>query len=123
MSDERLLLTWFGQFMTEPRYPELVAGSEVGDDELLEGLEQGVILLRNPSARMAWSEVDDDLLLFASGQSRLLPGHLRDLLKLICAAEALHIDNLGPWLQDEHGRTLVCELIKQGSLGFADEQD
>ncbi|RZA23956.1 MAG: cupin domain-containing protein, partial [Proteobacteria bacterium] len=24
MSDERLLLTWFGQFMTEPRYPELV---------------------------------------------------------------------------------------------------
>ncbi|MEZ1441315.1 cupin domain-containing protein, partial [Pseudomonas shirazica] len=23
MSDERLLLTWFGQFMTEPRYPEL----------------------------------------------------------------------------------------------------
>jgi 50S ribosomal protein L16 3-hydroxylase len=123
MNDERLLLTWFGQFMTEPRYPELVAGSEVGDDELLEGLEQGVILLRNPSARMAWSEVDDDLLLFASGQSRLLPGHLRDLLKLICAAEALHIDNLGPWLQDEHGRTLVCELIKQGSLGFADEQD
>ncbi len=26
MSDERLLLTWFGQFMTEPRYPELVVG-------------------------------------------------------------------------------------------------
>lgn len=123
MSDERLLLTWFGQFMTEPRYPELVAGSDVADDELLQGLEQGVILIRNPSARMAWSEVDDDLLLFASGQSRLLPGHLRDLLKLICAAKALHIDNLGPWLQDEQGRTLLCELIKQGSLGFADEQD
>ena len=29
MSDERLLLTWFGQFMTEPRYPELVAGADV----------------------------------------------------------------------------------------------
>jgi 50S ribosomal protein L16 3-hydroxylase len=26
MSDERMLLTWFGQFMTEPRYPELVVG-------------------------------------------------------------------------------------------------
>ena len=119
MSDERLLLTWFGQFMTEPRYPELVAGAEVEEEDLLADLEQGAILIRNPSARLAWSEVDDDLLLFASGQSLLLPGELRDLLKLICAADALHIENLGPWLGDEQGRTLLCELVKQGSLGFA----
>ncbi|WP_166362976.1 cupin domain-containing protein [Pseudomonas akapageensis] len=121
MSDERLLLTWFGQFMTEPRYPELVAGDELEEEDLLAGLEQGAILIRNPSARLAWSEVDDDLLLFASGQSRLLPGELRELLKLICAADALHIENLAPWLNDEQGRVLLCQLVKQGSLGFADE--
>ncbi|WP_295477737.1 cupin domain-containing protein [uncultured Pseudomonas sp.] len=121
MGDERLLLTWFGQFMTEPRYPELVSGEELEEADLLDSLEQGAIIIRNPSARLAWSNVDDDLLLFASGQSRLLPGKLRELLKLICAADALHIENLGPWLADEDGRTLVCELIKQGSLGFADE--
>ncbi|KQQ59863.1 cupin [Pseudomonas sp. Leaf127] len=121
MSDERLLLTWFGQFMTEPRYPELVSGEELEETDLLDSLEQGAIIIRNPSARMAWSNVDDDLLLFASGQSRLLPGKLRDLLKLVCAADALHIENLGPWLADEDGRTLLCELLKQGSLGFADE--
>ncbi|WP_109513699.1 cupin domain-containing protein [Pseudomonas ovata] len=121
MSDERLLLTWFGQFMTEPRYPELVSGEELEETDLLDSLEQGAIIIRNPSARMAWSNVDDDLLLFASGQSRLLPGKLRDLLKLVCAADALHIENLGPWLADEDARTLLCELLKQGSLGFADE--
>jgi 50S ribosomal protein L16 3-hydroxylase len=33
MSDERLLLTWFGQFMTEPRYPELVVGPEDVEEE------------------------------------------------------------------------------------------
>lgn len=121
MGDERLLLTWFGQFMTEPRYPEMVSGEELEDSDLLDSLEQGAIIIRNPSARMAWSNVDDDLLLFASGQSRLLPAKLRDLLKLICAADALHIENLGPWLADEDGRTLLCELVKQGSLGFADE--
>jgi 50S ribosomal protein L16 3-hydroxylase len=122
MSDERLLLTWFGQFMTEPRYPELVVGPEdVEEDDVLSALEQGAVLIRNPSARLAWSEVDDDLLLFASGQSRYLPGKLRELLKLICAADALHTDNLGDWLSDEDGRGLLCELIKQGSLGFADE--
>jgi 50S ribosomal protein L16 3-hydroxylase len=121
MSDERLLLTWFGQFMTEPRYPELVNGAELTEEDLLGSLEQGAVLIRNPSARLAWSEVDDDLLLFASGQSRLLPGHLRELLKLICAADALHTDNLEQWLNDDQGRNLLCELVKQGSLGFADE--
>ncbi len=121
MSDERLLLTWFGQFMTEPRYPELVAGEELEEDDLLSALEQGAVIIRNPSARLAWSEVDDDLLLFASGQSRLLPGNLRELLKLVCSADALHAENLGQWLEDDDGRKLVNELIKQGSLGFADE--
>lgn len=121
MSDERMLLTWFGQFMTEPRYPELVAGEELGEEDFISNLENGAILVRNPSARMAWSEVDADVLLFASGQSRYLPGKLRELLKLICAADALHAENLGPWLADEDGRDLLCELVKQGSLGFADE--
>ncbi|MBM3106016.1 cupin domain-containing protein [Pseudomonas sp. P66] len=121
MSDERLLLTWFGQFMTEPRYPELVSGEPLDEAQLIESLAQGAILIRNPSARLAWSEVDDNLLLFASGQSRLLPGDLRELLKLICAADALHIENLEQWLESDQGLTLICELVKQGSLGFANE--
>ncbi len=121
MSDERLLLTWFGQFMTEPRYPELVAGAEVEEEDFLGAIEDGAVLIRNPSARLAWSEVDVGLVLFASGQSRLLPASLRELLKLICAAEALHMENLGQWLADDEGRKLLLELVKQGSLEFADE--
>ncbi len=121
MSDERMLLTWFGQFMTEPRYPELVAGEELDEQDFISHLQDGAILVRNPSARLAWSEVDDDVLLFASGQSRYLPGKLRELLKLVCAADSLHAENLGVWLADEDGRDLLCELVKQGSLGFADE--
>ncbi|MGA4446101.1 JmjC domain-containing protein [Ectopseudomonas chengduensis] len=121
MSDERLLMTWFGQFMTEPKYPELVAGIEIEEEDFLGALEDGAILIRNPSARMAWSEVGEDLVLFASGQSRLVSARLRELLKLICSADALHVENLGAWLADEEGRTLLWELVKQGSLGFADE--
>ena len=121
LGDERLLLTWFGQFMTEPRYPERVSGSPITGQELLAALQQGALLIRNPSARLAWSEVGEDVLLFASGNSRLLSGNLRALVNLICAADALHIDNLDPWLQDDEGRKLLCELVKQGSLEFADE--
>ncbi|MBG6286434.1 MULTISPECIES: cupin domain-containing protein [Pseudomonas] len=121
MSDERLLLTWFGQFMTEPRYPELVAGEEIEEADLTAAIEDGEVLIRNPSARMAWSEVDVGLLLFASGQTVVLPEKLRDLLKLVCSAESLHEGNLGQWLADDDGRKLIGELIKQGSLEFADE--
>lgn len=121
MSDERLLLTWFGQFMTEPRYPERVQGPEIEESDLFAALTDGAVLVRNLSARLAWSEVDIGLLLFASGQSRLLPAHLRDLLKLLCSADALHVDNLQPWLADEDGRNLIWQLVKQGSLEFADE--
>ena len=121
MGDERLLLTWFGQFMTEPRYPERVQGPEIDEKQLLDALADGAILVRNLSARLAWSEIDLGLLLFASGQSRLLPAHLKELLKLLCSTDALHSDNLGPWLNDEDGRNLVLQLVKQGSLEFADE--
>ncbi|WP_222911618.1 cupin domain-containing protein [Pseudomonas sp. DNDY-54] len=122
MGDERLLLTWFGQFMTEPRYPERVQGPEIEEQDLVAALNDGAILIRNLSARLAWSEVDIGLLLFASGQSRLLPAHLRELLKLVCSAEALHEENLAAWLDDEDGRNLIWQLVKQGSLEFADEQ-
>lgn len=121
MSDERLLMTWFGQFMTEPRYPELIAGIEIDEEAFLASLGDGAVMIRNPSARMAWSEVGEDLVLFASGQSRLLSASLRELLKLVCAADALHIENLAPWLADDEGRNLLVELVKQGSLEFADE--
>jgi len=121
MGDERLLLTWFGQFMTEPRYPELVAGEELSERDFLQALQDGAVLIRNPSARMAWSQVDIGLLLFASGQSRLLPEHLLELLKLVCACDALHQENLAQWLADDDGRNLLWELVKQGSLEFADE--
>ncbi|WP_286786050.1 MULTISPECIES: cupin domain-containing protein [Pseudomonas] len=121
MGDERLLLTWFGQFMTEPRYPELVAGEEFSERDFLKALQDGAVLIRNPSARMAWSQVDIGLLLFASGQSRLLPEHLLELLKLVCACDALHQENLAQWLAEDDGRNLLWELVKQGSLEFADE--
>lgn len=121
MGDDRLLLTWFGQFMTEPRYAERVAGTELSEEELLDALGQGAVVVRNPSARMAWSEMGSELMLFASGQSRLLPGNLRGLLQLVCSADALHQTNLAPWLEDDEVVTLLCQLVIQGSLGFADE--
>lgn len=119
MNDDHLLLTWFGQFMTEPRYPELVTGEALPPQELLDALAEGAILIRNPSARLAWAEMDGYVTLFASGQSRLLAPELRELLKLLCSADALHQDNLQGWLANDEAVVLIAQLIEQGSLGFA----
>lgn len=125
LNDDRMLLTWFGQYMTEPRYPDLLAGSELSVDELIQALDDGAVFTRNPTARLAWSHIQLEqemaTLLFASGNSRILSEHLVVLLDLLCGAQALYLDNLKPWFDDDEAMTLLCELIKQGSLECIDE--
>lgn len=58
---------------------------------------------------------------FVSGNSRIVSEHLVVLLDLLCSADAMHIDNLESWLDDAEATTLLCELIKQGSLECLDE--
>lgn len=125
LDDDRMLLTWFGQHMTEPRYPELLVGTELSLDELSQALENGAVFTRNPTARLAWSHIQLDaepaVVFFVSGNSRILSEHLVPLLDVLCGADAMYIDNLKPWLNDAEAATLLCELIKQGSLECIDE--
>lgn len=125
LDDDRMLLTWFGQYMTEPRYPELLSGVEIDPVSLQQALEQGAVFTRNPTARLAWSNIELDAesaaVFFVSGNSRIVSEHLVVLLDLLCSADAMHIDNLESWLDDAEATTLLCELIKQGSLECLDE--
>lgn len=125
LNDDRMLLTWFGQYMTEPRYPELLQGIESSPEELRQALQGGAVFTRNPTARLAWSHIQLDTesaaVFFVSGHSRIISEHLIELLDLLCSADALYIDNLQPWLQDAEASTLLCELVKQGSLECIDE--
>lgn len=125
LDDDRMLLTWFGQYMTDPRYPDLLIGDNISVEDLKVELEQGAVYTRNPTARLAWSHIQLDtepaLVFFVSGNSRIISEHLVQLLDLLCSADAMHIDNLKPWLDDAEANTLLCELIKQGSLECIDE--
>lgn len=125
LNDDNMLLSWFGQHMTEPRYPEFVQGHELDHAGLQEFLQQGGILLRNASARLAWSQIELDgapaVLLFACGSSRPFPGHLVGFIRFLCSQDILTMDNLQPWLDRDEAVTLLCELVKQGSLECMDE--
>lgn len=125
LNDDNMLLSWFGQHMTEPRYPEFLQGYELDIATLNDFLQQGGILVRNSSARLAWSqiELDDEpaVLLFACGSSRPFPEHLVGFIRFLCSQDILTMDNLQPWLDRDEAVTLLCELIKQGSLECMNE--
>ncbi|MFB1011467.1 MAG: cupin domain-containing protein, partial [Thiopseudomonas sp.] len=68
-------------------------------------------------------ELDDEpaVLLFACGSSRPFPEHLVGFIRFLCSQDILTMDNLQPWLDRDETVTLLCELIKQGSLECMDE--
>lgn len=119
LADEQRLLDWFGQFVTDPRYPELLEGDDITPQQLRQELQEGATILRHPSARMAWSDHDDRLVLYASGSSRALPPALKELVQQLCDAHCLYQDNLISWMENPEGMELLCELLEQGSLEFS----
>jgi len=121
LQDDKRLLQWFGQFMTEPRYPERLFAADADEKSLIKRLKRGERLLQSPSARLAWAQSADSLLLFASGRSRHLPKRLQPLLTLICQSPALSAAQLGAWLIDNEALQLLLALIEQGSLEFIDD--
>jgi len=121
LEDDARLLQWFGQWMTEPRYPERLFGEDCEQKSLLKRLKQGKRLRQNPSTRLAWAQTADGALLFASGLSRYLSERLMPLLKLICQSPELSAAELGAWLIDNEAQQLLVALIEQGSLELVDE--
>lgn len=117
VQDREALGTWFGRFMTEPRYPELVQTQELDPGLLHELLASGYGLVRNPSARLAWrQEQQDYLMLFASGEHCILPLHLRPLVQLICNGRYLGAEQLAPWSDDAEAMELLQQLLGKGDL-------
>lgn len=117
VKDKEALGTWFGRFMTEPRYPELMDGQEVDQAGLIEYLDQGYGLLRNPSARLAWRETSDEsLTLFASGEHCILPLHLRPFVQVVCNYTYLDTEHIQPWRDDPEAMLLLEQLLSKGDL-------
>lgn len=125
INDEQLLLSWFGQYVTQAKYPEFICGTEINNQQLLEYLQDGGALARHPAARLAWSKTTIEqqaaIVLFASGNSKAFYPPLVEFIQLVCDSAHLDTDNLGNWLNEPEAVALLCELIKQGSLELINE--
>ena len=124
VQDKEALGTWFGRFMTEPRYPEMIAAQELDEQLLNDALDQGYGLVRNPTARLAWrQEQDEYLMLFASGEHCLLPTRLLPLVQLICNRDYLDAEQLQAWRQDGEAVLLFEQLLSKGDLLLEADED
>lgn len=74
---------WFGELVTEPRYgaPDHCAPLQ---------WRSGMQARLNPEARLAWSEIEDHLQVYSSGQSFAAPPECRDTLQLLCSRALVH---------------------------------
>ncbi|WP_150304962.1 ribosomal protein uL16 3-hydroxylase [Pseudomonas saliphila] len=121
--DKTALAIWFGRFMTEPRYPELIQPIEGVAGELEEVLNQGYGLVRNLSARLAYRVEGEQLVLFASGEHCVLPASLLPLVQLICNEDYLDSEHLLQWQADPEGWTLLQQLLDKGDLLLEGDDD
>src|SRR5690606_23714132 len=76
MNDKRALGLWFGRHVSEQKQRGILALPDQPLDESgFAGLvRDGALLERNPLSRIAWIEGEEELLLFADGESFTLPG-------------------------------------------------
>lgn len=122
-NDRAALAVWFGRFMTEPRYPERVQPQQFDEEELAQALNHGYGLLRNPSARLAYRMEGEHLVLFASGEHRVLPASLMPLVQLVCNEDYLEAEQLLQWRTDQEGWTLLEQLFSKGDLLLEGDDD
>lgn len=74
VNEPDLLENWFGQFMTEPKYPEQAASSGNSEtysvEELTDYLQEGGLLYRSEGSRFAYREkADGSAVLFVNGEA------------------------------------------------------
>lgn len=113
LDDRGQLARWFGQSMTEPKYPEL-AGNDcpLSADELARALAEDATLQINEGARLAYHVADDDrMTLFADGRAfDVFAPAAKQFAYQLCAGQCPQPT------ADEATMALTLALVNQGTL-------
>lgn len=120
IDDPEQLASWFGQLMTQPKYPENDSfgdagfGEEQGKIEYLIG--EGCCFRRTEGARFAYWEDKAQLKLFVNGQSWSLSLELNALIQLLSEENEYNASQLQPYLKQPQGRELLQSLLDQDAI-------
>jgi len=115
--DRNLLRDWLGGRMTLRKYPDEVWTPEEGvPEDWAEYLAKGMVLLRYPAARFAWSAEDGGLLWVDGVCYRCRAA----LAQRLAGNSALTAETLADALADGDESALIAQLLADGALYLDD---
>ncbi len=115
IDDPERVATWFGQLMTQPKYPE----HEFFNDEplvLRELLDEIDGIRRNEGARFAYWQSADNVHLFVNSQSWALPIALLPVVQLLAEGNEYPLSVFADYLADEDVLDLLQTLLDQDAI-------
>lgn len=117
LNDESQLATWLGQYVTDPKYPDLDQDPDdmISLEQIQGALEDGDLLLtRNEGSRFSYYQLaDDKVILFADGTSFECEGPTCALATSLCQNVNIVI-NQGDW--SDQALQILVRLFNQGSV-------
>jgi 50S ribosomal protein L16 3-hydroxylase len=117
LKEPGLLEDWFGQYMTEPKYPELMQPDDeaepISPKELQEYLDNGGLLFRAEGSRFAYRQKQvKNYVLFVNGVSCEVHAHEGDFVRAICDNEAIGSD----FIKSTETLEIAAELLNMEAL-------
>ncbi|MFP3873781.1 MAG: JmjC domain-containing protein [Thiohalophilus sp.] len=115
---------WLGRLLTEAKQADAVLPLESPLDRhaVERTLAQQSVLVRNPWARLIYTDEEQHLILFAAGHSLPVARELFEPIRWLCDHEVYNLSSVPHWQTDPAFTGLLRELINLGVI-LIDEAD
>lgn len=119
-SDDAVIDSWFGQFVTEPKSDETVNEPEqkLDPDQFIDMFRQHGQIKRSEYARFAYIKQDDTNILFIDGQKFSLSNELDYVAALLCDQRQHNYAEMAENLAQSNFTSLLTELYNSGYVTF-----
>lgn len=113
---------WFGQYMTQAKYPDFYSvQSDFTKDMLINGLQQNDYCYRDSKTRITFSQTDNTFYFFVDGNSSIVESNnSRELATLISNANRIESAALQRLIDEPQSFNLLLDLFTNGYLYFDD---
>lgn len=115
---------WLGRLLTEAKQADAVLPLEtpLGRESVEHTLAQQSVLVRNPWARLIYTDHGQQLTLFAAGHSLTVARELFEPLRWLCDFDIYDLSTVSQWRKDAAFIDLLTKLINLGVV-LIDEPD
>jgi len=117
LSDKGNIAHWLGQFSSSPKNEYTLQVSQTfTEEDLSETIKSGGVLCKNEGSRFFFHIQEPFVHLFIDGNSFELPIELKNIAEAFCHLPYLDNECLQDWQRHSIIKSLLVELLNQGSI-------